>query len=51
LENQINKDKKELDREKEQFIQQIKKLKKEEIVPKPKNKLTIWQRLMKVLMG
>lgn len=51
LENQINKDKQELNREKLQFIQQIKKMDKNEIVPKPKKKLTIWQRLMKVLMG
>jgi hypothetical protein len=51
LENQINNDKQELEREKLQFIQQIKKMDKNEIVPKPKKKLTIWQRLMKVLMG
>lgn len=51
LENQINNDKQELEREKLQFIQRIKKMDKNEIVPKPKKKLTIWQRLMKVLMG
>jgi len=43
-----------LDKEKEKFINQIKQINKEEILPKipelPK-KLTLWQRLIKVLMG
>ena len=43
-----------LDKEKEKFINQIKQINKEEILPKipePPKKLTLWQRLIKVLMG
>jgi hypothetical protein len=48
--NELTKDKIELDKEKERFIQKIKQLKKEEIVPKVE-KLTLWKRIKKVLMG
>lgn len=51
LEKEILKDKKELDFEKNKFIQQIKKLKKEELLPQKPKKLTLWQRIKKVLMG
>ena len=51
LEKEILKDKKELDFEKNKFIQQIKKLKKEELLPEKPKKLTLWQRIKKVLMG
>jgi hypothetical protein len=50
--SEINKDNLELEHQKNQLINQIKKTKKEEIV-KPKlepKKLTIWQRIRKVLM-
>lgn len=53
LETQMTKDNKELEIEKNQFIENIKKLKKEDILPKvvvPK-KLTLWQKLKRVLMG
>ena len=47
----MNKDKQELEYEKLKFIQEIKKTKKEEILPQPKKKLSLWQRIKKVLMG
>jgi hypothetical protein len=43
-----------LNRDKEIFINKIKKINKEDILPKPPEppkKLTLWQRLHKVLMG
>ena len=43
-----------LDKEKEKFINQIKQINKEDILPKPPEpfkKLTLWQKLIKVLMG
>jgi len=51
LEKEIQKDKNELDNEKTKFIQEIKKLKKEEILPVVPKKLTLWQRIKKVLMN
>ena len=51
LKNQMNKDKQELEYEKLKFIQEIKKTKKEEILPQPKKKLSLLQRIKKVLMG
>jgi len=48
LKNEIEADELELQREKEKFIQNIKKIKREElIIVKPK--LTIWQKLKKIL--
>lgn len=40
-----------LENEKEKFINEITKFKKEDILPKPPKKLTLWERLKKVLMG
>jgi hypothetical protein len=43
-----------LDKEKEKFINQIKQINKEDIIPKPPEplkKLTLWEKLIKVLMG
>lgn len=51
LKNEIESDEKELHREKMQFISQIKNLKKDELIPVTKQKITIWQRLKKVLLG
>jgi hypothetical protein len=53
LKNEINKDKKELEIEKMRFLNEIKNFKKEDIVQKNTNKvkLTIWQKLKKMLMG
>jgi len=39
-----------LNMEKNQLINQIKKIKKEEILPPKPKKLTLWQRIKKVLM-
>lgn len=50
LTSEKNKDSRELQREKEKFIQQIKKLNKEDIFPKPK-KLTLWQKLKILILG
>lgn len=52
LKNEIEKDDMNLLREKENFIKEIKKINKEDIIKeKPKQKLTIWQRIIKVLMN
>lgn len=48
LENEKNKDKVEVERQKTDLINQIKKTKKEDILPK-KIKLTLWQRIKRVL--
>lgn len=53
LETQVKKDEANLQREKEDFINSLKKLKKDDILPKveePK-KLTLWQKVKRVLMG
>jgi len=52
LEMEISKDKKDLDLQKQHYINSIKNIKKEDIfkVKKPK-KLNLWQRIMKVIMG
>jgi hypothetical protein len=52
LEQKKREDESELQKEKLKLIENIKKLKKEDLVEikKPK-KLTIWQRIKKVLMG
>ena len=54
FEKERNKDQLELNVEKNNFINEIKKLKKTDLIKKeePKEvKLTLWQRLKKVLMG
>jgi uncharacterized protein YaaN involved in tellurite resistance len=51
LESEIRKDNVILEKEKSKLIENIKKLKKEDILPKPPEKLTLWQRIKKVLMG
>lgn len=50
LNSEKAKDKKELEREKENFIRQIKKLNKGDIFPKPK-KLTLWQKIKILILG
>ena len=52
LNNEIEKDQIDLISEKNRFINQIKKINKEDIIPVKKEiKLTIWQKIKKVLMG
>jgi hypothetical protein len=50
LTKEVNRDNIELENEKKKFLDEIKKFKKEEMFPKPK-KLTLWQRIKKVLMN
>ena len=50
LKNEILLDQQQLEREKKQFIQQIKNFKREEILPK-EEKQTLWKRFKKVIMG
>jgi len=47
----MNNDSKELLREKESLINDILKHNKEEILPKKPEKLSLWKKLVKVLMG
>lgn len=51
LEKEIQKDQIELEREKTNFIKEIKKTDKTDIFPQKIKKLTLWQRIKKVLMG
>jgi hypothetical protein len=53
LKNEIKKDEKELENEKSKFLKEIKKFKKEDIVPLKKEtpKLSLWMKIKKVLMG
>lgn len=50
LKSELEKDKKELEIEKLRMIESLKDFKKDEIVIK-KEKLTLWERVKKVLMG
>jgi hypothetical protein len=49
LKNEIEKDKIELESQKRQLIESIKGIDKEEII-KPVEKLTLWQKIKKVLL-
>jgi uncharacterized protein YacL (UPF0231 family) len=49
--DEVKKDQIELNKQKEDFIQEIKKLKKQDILPEKPKKLTLWSRIKKVLMG
>ena len=49
LQNEVKKDQENLEREKLNFIQQIKKLKKEELLPIKKEKISLCQRIKTVL--
>jgi hypothetical protein len=51
LEKEKMKDKVSLDLQKKQIIEKIKNLSKEDILPKPPEKLSLWKRIKKVLMG
>jgi hypothetical protein len=51
LNNELEKDRIEVERNKSLFINQIKKLKKEDIVKVNVEKMTLWRRIKKVLLG
>ena len=51
LKNESEKDRIEVERNKVNFINQIKKLKKEDIVKVNVEKMTLWKRIKKVLLG
>jgi hypothetical protein len=51
LKNEIEKDKVELSREKKDFIESLKGIKKQEIVRKEDEQLTTWKRIRKVILG
>lgn len=52
LKSEVEKDNQQLLKEKEDFIKKIKSVKKDNIIKeKPKQKLSIWQRIIKVLMN
>ncbi len=46
---EVKKNKEDLDKEKNKLIDKIKKIKKEEIFKKTEIKLTLWQRIKKVI--
>jgi hypothetical protein len=50
LKNEIEKDRSELNKEKQRIIESLKDFRKEDIA-KPKEKLTLWKKIKKVLMG
>ena len=50
LNNEIEKDKVALNKEKKEFIESLKGIKKEDIVTK-EQKISTWKRIRKVLMG
>jgi hypothetical protein len=51
LEKEKVKDILETERQKQDIIENIKKLKKEDILPKQPKKMSLWKRIQKVLMG
>ena len=51
LNNDLEKDKIEVERNKSKFINQIKQLKKEDIIKVNVEKMTLWKRIKKVLLG
>ena len=50
LNSEIEKDKIELDKEKKELINSLKSIKKEEVLPK-QEKLSLWKKIKKVLLG
>lgn len=51
LKSEINKDKTEIEKLKKEIIQDIKATKKEKIFIKEEEKISLWQKFKKVLMG
>jgi hypothetical protein len=50
LKNEIEKDRADLNKEKQRFIESLKNFKKDEIAI-PKEKMTLWKKIKKVLTG
>ena len=50
LKNEIEKDRSDLNKDKQRIIESLKDFRKEDIA-KPKEKLTLWKKIKKVLMG
>jgi hypothetical protein len=50
LKSEIEKDKASLEIEKKRIIESLREFKKEDII-KPEEKLTLWKRIKKVMMG
>lgn len=50
MENEERKDENQVQQIKKSYIQEIKKLKKEDLFPKPK-KLSLWQRIKMIILG
>lgn len=48
LQSEIEKDKRDVELEKLKFVEQIKKTKREEIIPK---KLSLWKKILRLFMG
>jgi len=51
LQSSINKDSAELEREKKEFADSLRKMKKDDIISNESKKISIWKRIRKVLMG
>lgn len=51
FQNQIEKDKIEIDEEKKKFVNSIKKVEKKEIFENKIKKISLWKRILKVLGG
>ena len=49
LKTEMEKDLKDLEIDKKKLISQIKQFKKEEIIPKKPKKLTLWEKIKKIL--
>ena len=49
--NELKKDKVELEAQKNKFIKEISGLSKDDILPKPNKKMTLWKRIIKVILG
>ena len=51
LEKEKIKDKLQLENEKKRIIEQLKNMGKENILPKPPQKITLWQKIKRILLG
>ena len=51
LEKEKIKDKLQLENEKKRIIEQLKNMGKENILPKPPKKITLWQKIKRIILG